>query len=167
MAHFVSSNLTIWWENSSANFSCRHFKVLQLECLRRTHIFGWILKIEIYIVLKWLCRVLLVQTYQLKMNDRNLKRLAPLAQASKYEQPTKAKKKMDDGEFDLRKSLDMCCKHRDALKALQIYDSAVVEGRIKFNHHNYNVLLYLCSLAATGSPQEQERSFSTEKPRSK
>lgn len=100
------------------------------------------------------------------MNDRNLKRLAPLAQASGYEQLTKAKKKMDHGEFDFRKSLDMCCKDRDALKALKIYDSAVVEGTIKFNQHNYNVLLYLCSLAATGSLQEQERSFSTEKSRS-
>lgn len=92
----------------------------------------------------------MVQTHELKINDRNLKRLAPCAQDLEHEQLIKAKKKMDGVEFDLRTLLDMCCKHRDALKALNFYDSAVVEGRLKFKQHNHNVLLYLCSLAATG-----------------
>lgn len=54
-------------------------------------------------------------------------------------------------EQDLRRQLDMCSKHADVKKALEIYDNFNGEGKKFFNQYNYNIILYLCSSAASNS----------------
>ena len=54
-------------------------------------------------------------------------------------------------EQDLRRQLDMCSKHADVKRALELYDKFKVEGKGFFNQYNYNIVLYLCSSAATNS----------------
>lgn len=61
------------------------------------------------------------------------------------------KKKKNSVEAELRRSIDMCSKFADVMGAIEIYDKVVAEGKVSFNQYNYNVLLYLCSSAATGS----------------
>lgn len=94
----------------------------------------------------------------LKMqNGTNAKRPAPSDADDR-----KSKKKRDPAESELRRSLDMCSKFADAMGAIEIYDKVVAEGKLQFNQYNYNVLLYLCSSAATGS-LKRGKSGTTEK----
>lgn len=80
---------------------------------------------------------------------QNAKRPAPNDQQDGDER--KSKKKRDPAESELRRSIDMCSKHADAMGAIEIYDKVVAEGKMSFNQYSYNVLLYLCSSGATGS----------------
>ncbi|KAG0617163.1 hypothetical protein M758_5G169300 [Ceratodon purpureus] len=82
-------------------------------------------------------------------NGRDAKRRAPNDQQDGEER--KSKKKRDPAESELRRSIDMCSKFADAMGAIEIYDKVVAEGKTSFNQYSYNVLLYLCSSAATGS----------------
>ncbi|GLJ29510.1 hypothetical protein SUGI_0581750 [Cryptomeria japonica] len=68
----------------------------------------------------------------------------------KKNSPAKLRKKMRKSpEGQLRHGLDMCSKRGDLLEAISLYDNALSAG-VKFDQHNYNVLLYLCSSAAMG-----------------
>nr|PNR46869.1 hypothetical protein PHYPA_013989 [Physcomitrium patens]BAN18185.1 pentatricopeptide repeat protein [Physcomitrium patens] len=68
----------------------------------------------------------------------------------------RAKNKQYAPEQDLRRALDMCSKHADVKQALEIYDKTCKEGKIAFNQYNYNIILYLCSSAATDSLKPQK-----------
>lgn len=95
-------------------------------------------------------------------NGKNAKRPAPSDQQDGDDR--KPKKKKDPAESELRRSLDMCSKFADAMGAIEIYEKVVAEGKLQFNQYNYNVLLYLCSSAATGS-LKRGKSGTTEKQR--
>ncbi|KAJ3692236.1 hypothetical protein LUZ60_012586 [Juncus effusus] len=60
----------------------------------------------------------------------------------------KDKKNKEDYEFTV--ALDMCSKKGDFQTAISLYDSALEKG-IELQEYHYNVLLYLCSSASTGS----------------
>nr|BAP69208.1 pentatricopeptide repeat protein [Physcomitrium patens] len=79
----------------------------------------------------------------------NAKRAAPYDQQNGDDR--NHKKKKDSAESELRRSIDMCSKFADVMGAIEIYDKVVAEGKVAFNQYTYNVLLYLCSSAATGS----------------
>jgi proteinaceous RNase P len=97
----------------------------------------------------------------LKMqNGKNAKRPAPTDQQDADSR--KSRKKRDPAESELRRSLDMCSKFADAMGAIEIYDKVAAEGKLQFNQYNYNVLLYLCSSAASGS-LKRGKSGTTEK----
>ena len=93
-------------------------------------------------------------------NGKNAKRPAPSDQHDADDR--KSKKKRDPAESELRRSLDMCSKFGDAIGAIEIYGKVVAEGKVQFNQYNYNVLLYLCSSAATGT-LKRGKSGTTEK----
>lgn len=59
-------------------------------------------------------------------------------------------------EQDLRRQLDMCSKYADVKQALEIYDKVKAEGKKIFNQYNYNIVLYLCSSAASNSLKPQK-----------
>jgi proteinaceous RNase P len=44
----------------------------------------------------------------------------------------------------------MCSKHANVMQALELYDKVVAEGALSFNQYSFNIVLYLCSSAATG-----------------
>ena len=62
-----------------------------------------------------------------------------------------SKKKEFAPEQDLRRQLDMCSKHADVKRALELYDKFKADEKRFFNQYNYNIVLYLCSSAATNS----------------
>ncbi len=62
----------------------------------------------------------------------------------------KVKRRKDPAASDLRHSLDMCSKHANVMQALELYDKVVAEGALSFNQYSFNIVLYLCSSAATG-----------------
>ncbi|KAG0605932.1 hypothetical protein M758_9G099400 [Ceratodon purpureus] len=97
----------------------------------------------------------------LKMqNGKNAKRPAPSDLQDGDDR--KSKRKKDPAESELRRSLDMCSKFADAMGAIKIYDKVVAEGNLQFNQYNYNVILYLCSSAASGT-LKRGKSGTTEK----
>ncbi|CAK9275742.1 unnamed protein product [Sphagnum jensenii] len=61
----------------------------------------------------------------------------------------KVKRRKDPAASDLRHSLDMCSKHANVMQALELYDKVVAEGALSFNQYSFNIVLYLCSSAAT------------------
>jgi hypothetical protein len=63
----------------------------------------------------------------------------------------RGKSKQRVPEQDLRRQLDMCSKHADVKRALELYDKFTAEGKRFFDQYNCNVVLYLCSSAATNS----------------
>ncbi|KAH9300174.1 hypothetical protein KI387_011757 [Taxus chinensis] len=72
-------------------------------------------------------------------------------ETQKKSEPTKLRKRMRESpEGQLRYGLDMCSKRGDFLGAISLYDNAMLGG-VKFDQHNYNVLLYICSSAAMGA----------------
>ncbi|CAN5963673.1 unnamed protein product [Sphagnum jensenii] len=44
----------------------------------------------------------------------------------------------------------MCSKHANVMQALELYDKVVAEGALSFNQYSFNIVLYLCSSAASG-----------------
>ncbi|PKA64737.1 Proteinaceous RNase P 1, chloroplastic/mitochondrial [Apostasia shenzhenica] len=59
------------------------------------------------------------------------------------------KRKLCSEEAELRFRLDMCSKAGAVMGAISLYDKALTNG-LQFQQYHYNVLLYLCSSAATG-----------------
>lgn len=88
-------------------------------------------------------------TTKMENNGKGHKRSAPSDQQGADER--KSKKKNMSAESQLRRSLDMCSKHGDVMLALEIYDKLTSDGTSVLNQYNYNILLYLCSSAATGT----------------
>lgn len=88
-------------------------------------------------------------TTKMENNGKGHKRSAPSDQQGADE--IKSKKKYMSAESQLRRSLDMCSKHGDVMLALEIYDKLTSDGTSVLNQYNYNILLYLCSSAATGA----------------
>lgn len=82
-------------------------------------------------------------------NGSNLER--PASGDAKGGKQPRDKNKQYVPEQDLRRQLDMCSKHADIKRALELYDKFKAEGRRFFNQYNYNIVLYLCSSAATNS----------------
>ncbi len=62
----------------------------------------------------------------------------------------KVKRRKDSVELDLQHTLEMCSKHANVMQALELYDKVVAEGSMSFDQYCFNVVLYLCSSAATG-----------------
>ncbi len=62
----------------------------------------------------------------------------------------KVKRRKDSEELDLQHTLEMCSKHANVMQALELYDKVVAEGSMSFDQYCFNVVLYLCSSAATG-----------------
>ncbi len=62
----------------------------------------------------------------------------------------KVKRRTDSVELDLQHTLEMCSKHANVMQALELYDKVVAEGSMSFDQYCFNVVLYLCSSAATG-----------------
>jgi proteinaceous RNase P len=77
------------------------------------------------------------------------KRTGPNMKPGVMEEP-KVKRRKDPAASDLRRSLDMCSKHANVMQALELYDKVVAEGALSFNQYSFNIVLYLCSSAATG-----------------
>lgn len=69
---------------------------------------------------------------------------------------SRGKNKQYAPEQDLRRQLDMCSKYADVNQALEIYDKFKAESRKYFNQYNYNIVLYLCSSAASNSLKPQK-----------
>ncbi|XP_047330674.1 proteinaceous RNase P 1, chloroplastic/mitochondrial-like [Impatiens glandulifera] len=65
------------------------------------------------------------------------------------EMVVKRSKQVDSPSSLLRVGLEMCSKKGDVMGALELYDSAKREN-LQMSQYHYNVLLYLCSSAATG-----------------
>ncbi|CAK9270840.1 unnamed protein product [Sphagnum jensenii] len=61
----------------------------------------------------------------------------------------KVKRRKDSVELDLQHTLEMCSKHANVMQALELYDKVVAEGSMSFDQYCFNVVLYLCSSAAT------------------
>ncbi|KAF8028008.1 hypothetical protein BT93_E0807 [Corymbia citriodora subsp. variegata] len=82
----------------------------------------------------------------------NLNSLPPLHQTSGGKVSRKAKKKehMELPESLLKFKLDMCSRHGKLVEALQLYDEARENG-VPLSQYHYNVMLYLCSSAGSGS----------------
>lgn len=67
----------------------------------------------------------------------------------RIEKGAKRRKQVDSPAALLRLGLEMCSKKGDVMGALELYDSAKREDLL-MSQYDYNVLLYLCSSAATG-----------------
>jgi hypothetical protein len=93
----------------------------------------------------------LAQEHEEKMQNGgdSRKRAGPNMKPGVMEEP-KVKRRKDPAASDLRHSLDMCSKHANVMQALELYDKVVAEGALSFNQYSFNVVLYLCSSAATG-----------------
>lgn len=74
---------------------------------------------------------------------------AMMAEANGFRLSKRSKKNPEELQLVLK--LNLCSKHGDLHGALEIYDK-VKKGEIfKLKQHHYNVLLYICSGAASGS----------------
>ncbi|KAI4310782.1 hypothetical protein MLD38_035732 [Melastoma candidum] len=74
---------------------------------------------------------------------------------SNYKLSRKARKRtpMQNLEVVFKFELDNCCKDGKFVEGLQLYDEAKKNG-IKLTQYHYNALLYLCSMAGSGSHEE-------------
>jgi len=90
-----------------------------------------------------------------KANNGN-NRGQPISGDAKGSKPPRGRNKQYAPEQDLRRQLDMCSKYADVKQALEIYDKFNAEGKGNFNQYNYNIVLYLCSSAASNSLKPQK-----------
>ncbi|KAL5213760.1 hypothetical protein ABZP36_002912 [Zizania latifolia] len=66
----------------------------------------------------------------------------------------------DSPEGRLRHHLDTCSRDNDLPTALRLYDAALSPcSHVPLSVHHYNCLLYLCSNAASSSPDAAQRGF--------
>ncbi|KMT17566.1 hypothetical protein BVRB_2g036660 [Beta vulgaris subsp. vulgaris] len=70
-----------------------------------------------------------------------------VAQTSESRRRRTKKSRYESPENIFKRKLDMCSKHNNLQEALQLYNSAKIDG-IPLSIQHYNVLLYLCSLSA-------------------
>ncbi|KAL3724541.1 hypothetical protein ACJRO7_029678 [Eucalyptus globulus] len=145
-----------------------------MELAKRFPVLSFIMKSEIPLLLKYRKRFLTLpcspssfitrtvnsypfNPHSMKRINRlttssNLNPLPPLHQTSGEKVSRKAKKKerMELPESLLKFKLDMCSRHGKLVEALQLYDEARENG-VPLSHYHYNVMLYLCSSAGSGS----------------
>ncbi|MCO5610283.1 hypothetical protein L7F22_064519 [Adiantum nelumboides] len=72
-----------------------------------------------------------------------------MAEANGFRLSKRSKKNPDELQHVLK--LNLCSKYGDLHGALEIYDRVHTGGVFKFKQHQYNMLLYICSGAASGN----------------
>lgn len=80
----------------------------------------------------------------------------PVSGDAKGRRQSRGKVKQYAPEQDLRRQLDMCSKYANVKGALELYDKFKAEGKGTFNQYNYNIVLYLCSSAASNTLKQQK-----------
>ncbi|MCO5546941.1 hypothetical protein L7F22_000380 [Adiantum nelumboides] len=78
-----------------------------------------------------------------------------MAEANGFRLSKRSKKNPEEFQHVLK--LNLCSKYGDLHGALEIYDRVHTGGVFKFKQHQYNVLLYICSGAASGNLVKAKR----------
>ncbi|KAI5083415.1 hypothetical protein GOP47_0003158 [Adiantum capillus-veneris] len=78
-----------------------------------------------------------------------VKERVAMAEANGFRLSKRSKKNPEELRYVLK--LNLCSKHGDLRGALEIYDKVCTGEMFKLKQHQYNMLLYICSGAASGS----------------
>ncbi|KAH7280373.1 hypothetical protein KP509_37G064300 [Ceratopteris richardii] len=100
---------------------------------------------------KYKPRVLLqanIEEEEAAKREKSKERIA-MAEANGYKLSKRAKKNPEEVQHVIK--LNLCSKHGDLYGALEIYDAVKERELFKLKQQHYNILLYICSGAASGS----------------
>lgn len=132
----LPSHKAVWSRKSSSKEVLSHKLVLSRNNSTSATLGARILSTDSSLVQK--------ATHTTPLQSRN-----SMAEANGFRLSKRAKKNPEELQLILK--LNLCSKHGDLHGALEVYDTAKQRGVLNLKQHHYNVLLYICSGAASGS----------------